>query len=80
MLGLSPLTLFASGQACFLQSMAITIFVGLAISTTLSLVVIPCAYAALIDLHRFFAHPWRSLRAHVLEHPVHATAQEEAHS
>ncbi len=50
MLGLSPLTFFASGQARFLQPMAITIFFGLASSTLLILVVIPCAYAILDDL------------------------------
>jgi len=80
MLGLSPLTFFASGQARFLQPMAITIFFGLAFSTILILVVIPCAYGALIDLHSFLAHPWRSLRALVLDRPMHATAQEGVRS
>jgi multidrug efflux pump subunit AcrB len=50
MVGLSPLALFASGQARFLQPMAITIFFGLCSSTVLILIVIPCAYAALEDL------------------------------
>ena len=50
MVGLSPLALFASGQARFLQPMAITIFYGLASSTVLILIVIPCAYAVLEDL------------------------------
>ena len=80
MLGLSLLIFGASGQVCFLQPMAITIFFGLAISTTLILVVIPSAYGASIGLHCFFAHPWHSLPALVLEHPVHATVQEGAHS
>jgi multidrug efflux pump subunit AcrB len=51
MLGLSPLTFFASGQARFLQPMAISVFFGLALTTFLILVVIPCAYAILDDLH-----------------------------
>ena len=80
MLGLSLLIFGASGQVCFLQPMAITIFFGLAISTTLILVVIPCAYGALMDLHRFFAHPWRGLRALVLDQPMHAAVQEEVRS
>ncbi|MDF1798632.1 MAG: efflux RND transporter permease subunit [Planctomycetota bacterium] len=50
MLGLSPLTFFASGQARFLQPMAISVFFGLALTTVLILVVIPCAYAILDDL------------------------------
>ncbi len=62
MLGLSPLTFFASGQARFLQPMAITIFFGLACSTFLILIVIPCAYAALEDLTTLVRHPLRSLR------------------
>ncbi len=49
MLGLTPLTFFASGQARFLQPMAITIFFGLGVSTFLVLVVVPCFYAAFYD-------------------------------
>jgi len=62
MLGLSPLTFFASGQARFLQPMAITIFFGLACSTLLILVVVPCAYAALEDGRVFVRHPLRTLK------------------
>jgi multidrug efflux pump subunit AcrB len=52
MLGLSPLTFFATGQARFLQPMAISIFFGLAFSTLLILVVVPAAYTVLADLLR----------------------------
>jgi multidrug efflux pump subunit AcrB len=51
MLGLSPLTFFASGQARFLQPMAISIFFGLLAATVLILVLVPCAYAVLEDVH-----------------------------
>ncbi|MEX1024150.1 MAG: efflux RND transporter permease subunit, partial [Planctomycetota bacterium] len=54
MVGLSPLTFFASGQARFLQPMAISIFFGLLFSTLLILVVVPCGYAVLADLLRPF--------------------------
>ena len=57
MVGLSPLALFASGQARFLQPMAITIFYGLASSTVLILIVIPCVYAALEDVRELLRHP-----------------------
>jgi multidrug efflux pump subunit AcrB len=50
MLGLSPLTFFASGQARFLQPMAISVFFGLGCATVLVLVVVPCAYGVLDDL------------------------------
>jgi multidrug efflux pump subunit AcrB len=63
MLGLSPLTFFASGQARFLQPMAITIFYGLAASTFLILLVVPCAYVVHEDLAALLRHPLRSLRA-----------------
>jgi multidrug efflux pump subunit AcrB len=63
MLGLSPLTFFASGQARFLQPMAITIFFGLACSTALILFVVPCAYGVLEDLRAFVRHPRGTLRA-----------------
>lgn len=49
MLGLSPLTFFASGQARFLQPMAISVFFGLAFATVLILIVVPCAYGILDD-------------------------------
>ncbi|MCZ6597294.1 MAG: efflux RND transporter permease subunit [Planctomycetota bacterium] len=71
MLGLSPLAFFASGQARFLQPMAITIFFGLACSTFLILLIIPCAYAALEDLVVLARHPWRTLRLMWHERPVH---------
>ncbi|MDG1498342.1 MAG: efflux RND transporter permease subunit [Planctomycetota bacterium] len=54
MLGLSPLTFFASGQARFLQPMAISVFFGLAFATVLILVVVPCAYGILDDLLGLF--------------------------
>ncbi|MFT7462053.1 MAG: multidrug efflux pump subunit AcrB [Pseudohongiellaceae bacterium] len=55
MLGLAPLTFFASGQARFLQPMAISVFFGLATTTILILAVIPCAYGILDDLLGFLS-------------------------
>lgn len=49
MLGLAPLTFFASGQARFLQPMAISIFFGLAVATALILVLVPVATVILED-------------------------------
>ena len=43
MLGLAPLTFFASGQARFLQPMAISIFFGLTVAALLILVLVPVA-------------------------------------
>jgi len=57
MLGLSPLTFFATGQARFLQPMAISIFFGLAFSTFLILIVVPCAYGILQDVLVLLRHP-----------------------
>lgn len=71
MLGLTPLTLFASGQARFLQPMAITIFFGLLFSTSLILVVIPCTYAILEDLMVLLRHPATTIRALVDGEIVH---------
>lgn len=48
--GLFPLAFMASGQARFLSPMAVSIVFGLAFSTGLTLVVIPCLYVALEDL------------------------------
>ncbi|QDV06932.1 Multidrug resistance protein MdtC [Planctomycetes bacterium Poly30] len=50
MLGLLPLTFFATGQARFLQPMAISIFFGLSLATLLILVLVPVAYLVLEDL------------------------------
>lgn len=50
MLGLAPLTFFASGQARYLQPMAISIFFGLAVATLLILVLVPVASVILEDL------------------------------
>lgn len=52
MLGLFPLTFFASGQARFLQPMAISVFFGLLFATGLILLVVPAAYGLLIDMQR----------------------------
>ncbi|MEM7306952.1 MAG: efflux RND transporter permease subunit [Planctomycetota bacterium] len=71
MMGLSPLAFFASGQARFLQPMAITIFFGLACSTFLILIVIPCAYGALRDTWSLVRHPWRTLGRMWRNEPVH---------
>ena len=50
MAGLTPLTFFSSGQARFLQPMAISVFFGLAAATILVLVLVPCVQACLDDL------------------------------
>ncbi|MED6335310.1 MAG: efflux RND transporter permease subunit [Planctomycetota bacterium] len=57
MLGLTPLTFFVTGQARFLQPMAISLFFGLAAATGLVLVIVPCAYAVLEDLQAFARRP-----------------------
>ena len=73
MLGLSPLTFFASGQARFLQPMAISVFFGLAAATALTLVVVPCGYGLLYDGLALLAAPRRVLadlwRGRPLCHP-----------
>jgi len=71
MLGLSPLTFFASGQARFLQPMAITIFFGIALATGMILVLIPCIYAVLEDLVALAKHPLRVARQVVRDESVH---------
>ncbi|MBX3466394.1 MAG: efflux RND transporter permease subunit [Planctomycetes bacterium] len=48
--GLFPLAFLATGQARFLSPMAISIVFGLAFSTGLTLVVIPCLYVVLEDV------------------------------
>jgi multidrug efflux pump subunit AcrB len=62
MLGLSPLAFFATGQARFLQPMAITLFFGLAVATTLVLILIPCAYGLLMDIQALMSSPRVFLR------------------
>ncbi len=62
MLGLSPLAFFATGQARFLQPMAITLFFGLAVATTLVLILIPCAYGLLMDVQGLMRSPRVFLR------------------
>ena len=62
MLGLSPLAFFATGQARFLQPMAITLFFGLAVATSLVLILIPCAYGLLMDLKALMGSPIQFLR------------------
>ena len=57
MLGLSSLTFFASGQARFLQPMAITIFFGLLTSTALILLIVPCLYGVHEDLVSLLKRP-----------------------
>jgi multidrug efflux pump subunit AcrB len=71
MLGLSPLAMFATGQARFLQPMAITIFFGLAFSTVLILIVIPSVYAIVEDVVVLARHPLRSLASLRRGEPVH---------
>ena len=54
MLGLLPLTFFATGQARFLQPMAISIFFGLSLATFLILILVPVAYLVLEDIVGLF--------------------------
>ncbi len=71
MLGISPLTFFASGQARFLQPMAVTMFFGLFFSTFLILLIVPCAYAALEDFTEFVRRPITTVRALLQGRAVH---------
>jgi multidrug efflux pump subunit AcrB len=71
MLGLAPLTFFATGQARFLQPMAITMFFGLGLATFLVLLIVPCAYAVLEDGLAWARSPagvWRSMRRGAVLH------------
>jgi multidrug efflux pump subunit AcrB len=71
MLGLTPLTFFATGQARFLQPMAISLFFGLAFSTILILILVPCAYAVLQDILAWVGRPRETLRLMRRRQPVH---------
>ena len=55
--GLLPLTVWASGTSEFLTPMAIAISWGLAFSTFLTLLVLPCVYCILDDLKTFLGRP-----------------------
>jgi multidrug efflux pump subunit AcrB len=73
MLGLTPLTFFATGQARFLQPMAITMFFGLGLATFLVLLVVPCAYAVLEDALAWVRSPramWAHMRGGEEVHPL----------
>jgi len=70
MLGLAPLTFFASGQARFLQPMAISIFFGLLVATLWILVLVPITTIALEDAIAFVARPFRRARAGVPAAPA----------
>mgnify|MGYP001226993783 CR=1 FL=1 len=63
LLGLSPLTFFVTGQARFLQPMAISFFFGLGLATLLVLVLVPCAYLVLDDILLLLRAPRERLRA-----------------
>ncbi len=71
MLGLTPLTFFAVGQARFLQPMAISLFFGLAFSTILILILVPCAYAVLEDILAWVGRPRETFRLMRRRLPVH---------
>ena len=71
MLGLSPLAFFATGQARFLQPMAVTLFFGLAVATSLVLILIPCAYGLLMDLQALLRSPSTFLRRVLSEEELH---------
>ncbi len=72
MVGLSPLTFFATGQARFLQPMAISIFFGLGFATVLILIVVPCAYAVLEDALAWSRSPFGTARRFFAGEPFHA--------
>jgi len=77
MLGLLPLTFFATGQARFLQPMAISLFFGLAFATFLILVLVPCTYAILQDGLAWVRRPFattRKLARGELVHPTGASS------
>jgi len=76
MLGLLPLTFFASGQARFLQPMAITVFFGLTFSTVLILIVVPCAFGVLEDVRAWVSHPRRTLGRMRARTPLHPSGEE----
>jgi len=71
MLGLTPLTFFVSGQATFLQPMAISLFFGIALATGLVLVLVPCAYAVLEDLLAWSRRPVQTARSLRARQPMH---------
>ncbi|MFT7667492.1 MAG: multidrug efflux pump subunit AcrB [Planctomycetota bacterium] len=71
MLGLSPLTFFVTGQARFLQPMAISLFFGLFLATFLVVFLVPCAYAALEDVLHWFRRPLRTTRQLLRGETIH---------
>ncbi len=71
MAGLSPLTFFVSGDARFLQPMAISLFYGLAVATVLILVIVPCAYAVMEDILAWVKRPRESLARARSGEPLH---------
>jgi len=71
MLGLAPLTFFVTGQARFLQPMAVSLFFGLGAATVLVLVLVPCVYAVLEDLLALAKGPRRVARLLVRGDPIH---------
>jgi len=56
--GLAPLMLEQSFQAQFLIPMAISLVFGILFATVLTLIVVPCGYATIVDVSSF----WRWLR------------------
>jgi multidrug efflux pump subunit AcrB len=72
MLGLAPLTFFVTGQARFLQPMAISLFFGLGTATALVLVLVPCAYAILEDALALLRRPRKVLARLRRGETVHA--------
>ena len=72
MLGLSPLTFFVTGQARFLQPMAISLFFGIALATFLVVFLVPCAYAALEDVSVWARRPWATTKSLVRGEPIHS--------
>lgn len=71
MLGLSPLTFYVTGQARFLQPMAISLFFGIALATFLVVLLVPCAYAALEDVIAWCKRPIATSRKLLRGKPVH---------
>jgi multidrug efflux pump subunit AcrB len=54
--GLTPIILETSRQSAYLVPMAISLGFGIVFATTIILVLVPCLYLILEDLHRRSAH------------------------
>ena len=58
--GLSNLAFVSSGQEQFLAPMAQAIIFGLSFASLITMILIPCLYSVLDDLHRAYARIFRA--------------------